>query len=99
GCVEVEGAYYGAPPGWLGQRVQVQWNDLHVRLLAPTTGQLRREHLRTRRGWYQIHDADRPARTPPATLALLARATSAGPPLGPLGTPHPHPHGGPGGPP
>src|SRR4030095_14262908 len=51
GCVEVEGAYYGAPPGWLGQRVQVQWNDLHVRLLAPTTGQLLREHLRTRRGW------------------------------------------------
>ena len=35
GCVEVEGAYYGAPPGWLGQRVQVQWNDLHVRLLSP----------------------------------------------------------------
>src|SRR6059036_1672562 len=72
GCVEVEGAYYGAPPGWLGQRVQVQWNDLHVRLLSPKTGQLLREHLRTRRGWYQIHDEDRPARTPAATLALLA---------------------------
>ena len=78
GCVEVEGAYYGAPPGWLGQRVQVQWNDLHVRLLVPTTGQLLREHLRTRRGWYQIHDEDRPARTPLSTLALLARARSAG---------------------
>jgi transposase len=82
GCVEVEGAYYGAPPGWLGQRVQVQWNDLHVRLLAPNTGQLLREHLRTRRGWYQIHDEDRPARTPPATLALLGRATSAGSHIG-----------------
>src|SRR5258706_4167950 len=82
GCIEVEGAYYGAPPGWLGQRVQVQWNDLYVRLLAPKTGQLLREHLRTRRGWYQIHDADRPARTPPSTLALLARATSAGPSIG-----------------
>jgi transposase len=79
GCVEVEGAYYGAPPGWLGQRVQVQWNDLHVRLIAPKTGQLLREHLRTRRGWYQIHDDDRPARTPRSTLALLARATTAGP--------------------
>jgi len=78
GCVEVEGAYYGAPPGWLGQRLPVQWNDRHVRLLAPTTGQLLREHLRTRRGWYQIHDEDRPARTPPSTLALLARATTAG---------------------
>jgi transposase len=82
GCVEVEGAYYGAPPGWLGQRVQVQWNDLHVRLIAPKTGQLLREHLRTRRGWYQIHDDDRPARTPRATLALLARATTAGSHIG-----------------
>ena len=40
GCVEVEAAYYSAPPGWIGRRVQVQWNDLHVRLLAPKTGQL-----------------------------------------------------------
>ena len=64
GCVEVEAAYYGAPPGWIGQRVQVQWNDLHVRLLAPKTGQLLREHLRAPRGWHRIHDDDRPARTP-----------------------------------
>jgi len=78
GCVEVDGAYYGAPPGWLGQRVQVQWNDQHVRLLAPKTGALLREHLRTRRGYYQIHDADRPARTPRPTLTLLARAQTAG---------------------
>src|SRR5206468_254662 len=32
--------------------------------------------------WYEIHDEDRPARTPPSTLALLARATSAGPHIG-----------------
>ena len=67
GCVEVEAAYYGAPPGWIGQRVQVQWNDLHVRLLAPKTGQLLREHLRAPRGWHRLHDDDRPARTPPST--------------------------------
>jgi hypothetical protein len=54
GCVEVEAAYYGAPPGWLGQRVQVQRNDLHVRLIDPKTGQLLREHPRTRRGWDRI---------------------------------------------
>ena len=93
GCVEVDGAYYGAPPGWLGQRVQVQWNDVHVRLIAPQTGQLLREHLRTRRGWYRIHDEDRPARTPPSTLALLARATSAGPHIGTVCT-HIHQHDG-----
>jgi transposase len=86
GCVEVDGAYYGAPPGWLGQRLHVQWNDVHVRLMAPQTGQLLREHVRTRRGWYQIHDEDRPARTPPSTLALLARATAAGPHIGTLCT-------------
>ena len=54
GCVEVDAAYYGAPPGWIGQRVQVQWNDLHVRLIAPKTGQLLREHLRAPRGWHRI---------------------------------------------
>jgi transposase len=78
GCVEVDAAYYGAPPGWIGQRVHVQWNDLHVRLLAPKTGQLLREHLRAPRGWHRLHDDDRPARTPASTIALLARAKTAG---------------------
>jgi transposase len=82
GCVEVEAAYYGAPPGWIGQRVQVQWNELHVRLIAPKTGQLLREHLRAPRGWHRIQDEDRPARTPPSTLTLLARAATAGPHIG-----------------
>src|SRR4051812_47126222 len=25
-AASIEAAYYGAPPGWIGQRVQVQWN-------------------------------------------------------------------------
>jgi transposase len=79
GCVEVEAAYYGAPPGWIGRRVDVQWNDLHVRLLGPKTGQLLREHLRAPRGWHRIEDADRPTRTPAKTLALLTAARRAGP--------------------
>jgi len=78
GCVEVDAAYYGAPPGWIGQRVQVQWNELHVRLLAPKTGQLLREHLRAPRGWHRLHDEDRPTRTPASTVALLVRAKTAG---------------------
>jgi transposase len=82
GCVEVEAAYYSAPPGWIGQRVPVQWNALHVRLLDPRTGQLLREHLRAARGWHRIQEADRPARTPPSTLTLLARAAHAGPQIG-----------------
>jgi transposase len=79
GCVEVEAAYYGAPPGWIGRRVDVQWNDLFVRLLEPQTGQLLREHVRAPRGWHRIEDADRPRRTPPKTLALLDAAMRVGP--------------------
>ena len=35
GCVEVEAAYYGLPPGWIGRLVQVQWDELYVRILDP----------------------------------------------------------------
>ena len=82
GCVEVEAAFYGAPPGWIGRRVHVQWNDLHVRLLDPTTRQLLREHLRAPRGYHRIEDRDRPTRTPPTTLVLLGRAATAGASIG-----------------
>ena len=79
GCVEVTSAYYGAPPGWIGRRVHVQWNDAHVRLLAPHSGQLLREHLRAPRGWHRVEDRDGPARTPPKTLALRATVKRAAP--------------------
>src|SRR5436190_14589817 len=46
GCVEIEAAYYGAPPGWIGRQVNVQWDELYVRLLDPLSGQLLREHSR-----------------------------------------------------
>ena len=82
GCVEVEAAYYGAPPGWIGRRVQVQWNDTHVRLLNPLTGQLLREHLRQERGRHRIHDEDRPSRTPLSTQQLLRRAGKTGKHIG-----------------
>jgi transposase len=78
GCVEVEAAYYSVPPGWIGRKIHVQWNDLHVRLLAPHTGELLREHLRAPRGWHRIEDQDRPARTPRTMLTILARARTAG---------------------
>jgi transposase len=93
GCVEVKAAYYSAPPGWIGQRLQVQWNDWSVRLLDPATGQLLREHLRAPRGWHRVEDADRPARTPRKTLALLGAAHAAGPSIGAL-CDHIHGHDG-----
>jgi hypothetical protein len=63
GCVEVEAAYYGAPPGWVGRRVRVQWDGRHVRLLNPQTGQLLREHLRQARGGHRIQDQNRSKKT------------------------------------
>src|SRR5688572_29452498 len=84
GCVEVEAAYYGAPPGSIGKRIRVQWDTLHVRLLDPQTGQLLREHLRCPRGSHRIKDEDRSRKTPPAVSQLLARADRAGMHLGQL---------------
>jgi len=84
GCVEVDAAYYGAPPGWIGRKVQVHWDGLHVRLIDPKTGQLLREHLRTRRGFHSIEAEDRPPRTPQTTQRLLRRAHTAGTSIGTL---------------
>jgi transposase len=82
GCVEVEAAYYGAPPGWIGRQVHVQWDAMYVRLLDPHTGELLREHLGQKRGGHRIRDADRPRRTPQHTHQLLARAHKAGASIG-----------------
>jgi len=78
GCVEVEAPYYSAPPGWIGRRVQVQWDGRNVRLLHPHTGQLLREHLRQKRGWHRIQEADRSPCTPHSIVQLLGRASRAG---------------------
>ena len=82
GCVEVEAAYYGAPAGWIGRRVHVQWDATHVRLIDPLTGHLLREHLRGPRGRHRIQEQDRPSRTPCTTTQLLARCEKAGQHIG-----------------
>src|SRR5262245_18011878 len=84
GCVEVAGAYYAPPPGWLGREVAVQWDEHHVRLLDPATGLLLREHRRQSRGRHAIHPDHPPRRTPPTTLTLLAQAARAGQHIGTL---------------
>src|SRR5262249_52602956 len=84
GCVEVARAYYAPPPGWLGREIAVQWDEHHVRLLDPTTGLLLREHRRQHPGRHAVHPDDRPPRTPPTTLTLLARAARAGRQIGAL---------------
>jgi transposase len=83
-CVEVAGAYYAPPPGWLGRALAVQWDDLHVRLLDPATGTLLREHRRQPRGGRVMRPEDRPARTPASTPTLLGQAARAGTAIGTL---------------
>ena len=82
GCVEVEAAYYGAPPGWIGRKLAVQWDVLSVRLLDPSTGLLLREHRRKPRGWRVVHPSDHPRRVPASTTNLLARAATLGKSIG-----------------
>ena len=84
GCVEVESAYYGAPPGMVGALLPVQWDELRVRILDSKTGELLREHWRGQRGSHRIRPEDRPARTPETTLQLLGRADKAGKHIGSL---------------
>jgi transposase len=84
GCVEVEGAYYSAPPGHLGERLPVQWDGLTVRVLDAKTGQLLREHRWQAHGQYRIPPEDRPRRTPPEVAQLLARTARAGRAIGTL---------------
>jgi transposase len=77
GCVEVDAAYYGAPPGWIARQVNVQWNEVHVRLIDPKTGQLLREHFRRKPGQHAIQEQDRSQRTPLSTQQLLTTAASS----------------------
>lgn len=78
GCIEVEATYYSAPPGWIGKRLGVQWDQTWVRIMHPKTGELLREHRHKPRGYRQIDELDKPDKTPATTLNLLNRAAKAG---------------------
>ena len=82
GCIEVEAAYYGLPPGWIGRLVHVQWDELFVRILDPQNSQLLREHVRQKRGWYRIKEEDHPKHRPLRVSQLLWRAGRAGTHIG-----------------
>ncbi len=82
GCVEVDAAYYSAPPGWIGRSVKVQWDRLFVRILDPKTGQLMREHVCQKRGQHRIQEQDRSPRTPFRVHQLLWRTEQAGSHIG-----------------
>ena len=78
GCVEIDAAYYSAPPGWIGRDVKVQWDSLFVRVLNPKTDRLMREHVVQKRGGHRIKESDRSPRTPLGVHHLLWRTQQAG---------------------
>jgi hypothetical protein len=81
--IEVEGAYYQAPPGTIHDKVHVQWDGVHVRLISKETGLLLREYLRQHPGGYRGREEERhPDPIPASTRQLLVRAKRAGKKIG-----------------
>jgi transposase len=85
GHVEIDAAYYSAPPGNIGRIVAVQWDDRRVRLLDLRSAELLREHMPQARGQHRTRDEDKPKKTPASTAQLLTRARVAGKNIGALG--------------
>jgi hypothetical protein len=79
GFIEVDGAYYHAPPHYVGTRIVVHIGRLWVRLIDPKTQQLVREHAVTGKGQRRIVDAYLPKQTPLRVEKLAARIAGAGP--------------------
>src|SRR5690606_5407606 len=77
GCVEIDSAYYHAPPGWVGRVVHVQWDGTRVRLLDQR-GQLLREYLPEKRGGRRSLPGDEPKHAHPRMSKLPPAAGSAG---------------------
>jgi len=79
GFIEVDGAYYHAPPQRVGTKVTVHIGRLWIRILDPATQQLIREHEVTGKGQRRIVDAYLPKQTPVKVEQLAARIAGAGP--------------------
>lgn len=80
GHIEVDGAYYSAPPRYVGRRVPVHVGRLWLRIVDPATHECVREHpIALYRGQRRTHDADRPRQTPIRVEQLAARIGGAGP--------------------
>jgi transposase len=78
GFIEVDGAYYHAPPQRAGSRVVVHIGRLWIRIIDPKTQELIREHAVTGKGQRRIVDAYLPKQTPAKVEQLAARIAGAG---------------------
>ena len=79
GHIEVDGAYYSAPPRYAGRRVPVHVGRLWLRIFDRETHECVREHtIALYKGQRRTHDADRPKQTPIKVEQLAARISGAG---------------------
>ncbi len=80
GYIEVDSAYYSAPPRYVGSKVVVHAGRLWLRILDLQTHTCLREHtIALQKGQRRTNDADRPQQTPVQVEKLAARIAGAGP--------------------
>jgi transposase len=80
GYIEVDGAYYSAPPRYVGHRVAVHVGRLWLRILDAKMQECIREHpIALQKGQRRTADADRPRQTPLKVERLAARIAGTGP--------------------
>lgn len=79
GFIEVDGAYYHAPPQRVGTRIVVHIGRLWIRIIDPKTQQLIREHAVTGKSQRRVVDEYLPKQTPVKVEQLAARIGGAGP--------------------
>lgn len=78
--IEVAGAYYSAPPRYVGRKVIAHMGRLWLRIIDENTKQCIREHpVTTRKGSRCTNDEDRPKQTPRAIHDLVGSIARSGP--------------------
>jgi transposase len=81
--IEVDSAYYSAPPRYVGRKVAVHVGRLWLRILDAKSQECVREHpIALHKGQRRMNDADRPKQTPPQVERLADRIAGAGPSCG-----------------
>lgn len=78
GHIQVDGAYYSAPPRYVGAHVIVHASKIWLRIIDKKTHQCVCEHALLKKGERRTFAADRPKQTPPEIATLVARVEKLG---------------------
>jgi transposase len=78
GHIEVAGAYYSAPPRYVGSKVIVHAGSLWVRIIDAQSKQCVREHSVAAKGSRRTADTDRPKQTPLKVHQIIDRIAASG---------------------